>query len=457
MSDRLYTRIAINFIMLLAAAMVAVTLWFYITVGRPVARDVHTMLRSHNGFIGSMVETCIKSNAPEEDFLNFFQLVSGRLGVETALLNAAGEPILASDALAKKRLELPERWVADVRQKGLFVQSSHSGKPVVYVTPLHGPGNDPLYLYSARHFSTHKHHVAFLAGLLVIGAVLAGAVYPLSKSITRPLSDLTRGLEKMSAGDFNAVPAYARKDEIGTLFRVFREMSLSVDAMIRSSKQLLADISHELCSPLTRIRLGTELLHKHVSGDRAANYLKGIETEIVSMDRLVANMAAYSGMNLPGFTPSMGRISPWRLVAGVHERYLPVAEVQNIHLAADGDRELPEIEGDRELLTQVFVNLLDNAFRHTPAGGTITIGAENAGDRVRFFVSDTGPGVPEADRERIFEPLYRVDPSRNSETGGAGLGLAIARKIVTLHMGDIDCARENGITRFGFRIKKQKG
>ena len=457
MSNRLYTKIAVNFLILLAGAMAAVTVWFYVTVGRPMARDVHAMLRSHSRFIGAMVETYRAETAPDETCRRFFQLVSERLGVETAVLDAAGNPVITSAGLAGKPLALPARWRHDVGDKGLFAQSSHFGKPVIYVVPLRNPGGPPAYLYTTRRFPAGKHHLAFLAGLLVIGAVLALAAYPLSRSITRPLSDLGQGLEKIAEGDFSAAPTYHRRDEIGRLFRVFRDMRLSVDAMIRANKQLLADISHELRSPLTRIRVGTELLRDHVPGDKAETYLKSIETEIASLDRLVTDLAAYSRMNVPGFTLALEQLSPRDLVAGVRERYRPIAESRDIRLTAVVDPEPATINGDRALLLQVFVNLLDNAFRHVPAGGAITVGAEARPGGICFFVTDTGPGVPEESGQRIFEPLYRVDPSRNSETGGAGLGLAIAKKIVSLHAGEIYYTRENGLTRFFFFLPGQMG
>ncbi len=312
-----------------------------------------------------------------------------------------------------------------------------------------------MYLYTSRQLAGDRHHLAFLAGVLVIFCLLAAAVYPLSRSITRPLSRLTGSLERIAAGDFAAAPDSRRTDEIGRLFDVFREMSRSVHGMIRSSRQLLADMSHELRSPLTRMRLGTELLRQTVSGDKAERHLAGIETEIETLDRLVSSMAAYSRMNLPGFVLSPEPVDPGELAAEAKERYLPLAESRQVELKLALDPDLRQIVADAELLRQVFDNLLDNALVHTRAGGRITIGVRHQGDRACFFVADTGPGVPHEHRERIFEPLYRVDPARNAATGGAGLGLAIARQIVDLHGGKIEYRPGENETGFYFTLNKK--
>lgn len=454
MTNKLYIRIALHFLILLGTAMVAIMLWFYITVGRSVANDVHTMLRSHAGFINAMVSAGLEQDDPEETCRQLFDLVSGRLKVESALLDHNGQRLIASDALAGKSLQLPAHWLEEIEQNGLFAQSSHFGKQAIYVMPLNATEQKAAYLYTTRPSSRDGHHGAFLVGVLIIGVLLTGAIYPLSKSITRPLSDLTRSLEKISGGNFEAGPVCNRQDEIGTLLRSYREMSRSVDKMIRASKQLLADISHELRSPLTRIRVGTELLRKNVSGEKAERRLQSIDKEIDSLDRLVTSLAAYSSMNLPGFVLSSGPVSPTHLINRLHERYQPISEIKNLDFSVISDKKTALITGDQELLSRVMTNLLDNAFHHTPAGGNITMGARDEGNSVCFFVTDTGPGVPESHRDRIFDPLYRVDPSRNNATGGAGLGLSIARGIVALHGGLINYSRENGVTRFSFYINK---
>ncbi len=452
MTGRLYTRIVLNFLVLIGIGMIAVTLWFYLTVGRTVARDVHAMLRSQTGFIVSLVESRLDDSPPAAACETLLTRISDEMGVETALLKQNGNPLIVSDGLADRSLVPVSTWKPAVKKKGRFVQSGHSGGPVIYVLPVDNPGEAPVYLYTSRKLSGNRHQLAFLGGLLAIGFLLAAAVHPLSRSITRPLSQLTGSLEKIAAGDFAVAPVSRRRDEIGRLFAVFREMSRSVDAMIRSSRQLLADISHELRSPLTRIRMSTELLRGAVVGDKPERYLNGIESEITVLDRLVARMAEFSRMNLPGFVLSAAPVSPADLAARMHEQYLPMADTRQINLSLAVDQNLPDIYGDVDLLARVFGNLLDNAFGNTPAGGRITIGVRDAGRQVCFFVTDTGPGIPAKHRERIFEPLYRVDPARNSETGGAGLGLAIAHKIIDLHQGRIEYRRNNGETGFDFYL-----
>jgi len=166
-------------------------------------------------------------------------------------------------------------------------------------------------------------------------------------------------------------------------------------------------------------------------------------------------MAAYSRMNLPGFVFSPEPVDPGELAAEAKERYLPLAKSRQVELQLALEPDLPEIIADAELLRQVFDNLLDNALAHTPAGGRVTIGVRLQGDRICIFMADTGPGVPDEHRERIFEPLYRVDPARNAATGGAGLGLAIARQIMDLHGGNIEYRQKENEAGFYFILNKE--
>ncbi|MCJ8502214.1 sensor histidine kinase [Desulfatitalea alkaliphila] len=455
MTNKLYTRIALNFLMLIGIGMIAVVLWFYVTVGRTVARDVHAMLQGQTDFIAALVQSRLDGGQAADECAPLLAIISKELGVQTALLNEDGEPLVLSNGLADGSLLPVSDWMADVREKGRFVQSGHFGRAILYVRPVNNDGAAPVYLYAGRVLSGDRHHLAFMGGLLVIGCLLVAAVYPLSRSITRPLSRLTGSLEKIAAGDFEQAPPSRRKDEIGRLFAVFRKMSLSVDEMMRSGRQLLADMSHELRSPLARIRLGTELLHGASTGDKAARFLQVIETEVEALDRLVVRMAAYSRMHLPGFALSAGPVSPAALARHACALYHPMAGARQVTLALAVDGQTPDVQGDFDLLSQVFCNLLDNAFDHTPDGGRITVGARQEGEQICFFVTDTGPGVSAEHRERIFEPLYRVDPARNSESGRAGLGLAIARKIMALHQGEIQYRGNGSDSGFYFWLHKR--
>lgn len=435
---------------IIMATLAAVALLFFFTVGRPLAREVHAMLRSHTTYLASLVQG-METHPPDPHLLvRAFDRFNEHYGFDIALFDGDRRLIASSSSLAGQSIEITAPMINSMNRQGRYVQSSHFGRPLIYMSPVESDSHSAGYLYITRRFPENRTLVLFLGGLFLIGVLLTLAVYPLSKGITLPLTRLTQDLEKIASGQFDEVPVTSRRDEIGELIRGYRAMSQSVNQMMLSKKQLLADISHELCSPLARIRVGTELIKERAGEGKVKHYLENIENDITTMDHLIANLAAFSQMNLPGFSLARQNISPEDLVQVIRDLYLPLAETRQIHLILQNTGLLHPFHGDFERLKQVFSNLMDNALRYTAPGGVIGLGAEAQGRKICFFVEDQGPGVPESDREKIFEPLYRVDFSRNRALGGAGLGLAISRKIVELHGGELRYSRTNDQTRFTF-------
>ena len=449
MFNKLYMKITAYFLMIIATTLVAVSLLFFFTMGRPMARDVHTMLRNHTRYLENLVRD---SAGNGEHMLASLERFSAHYGFGLALFNERRHLVFSSTSLKNENIALHDSMFERMSRDGIFVQSGHFGRPVIYMLPVDLNGKSRVYLYITKHFPENRALTSFFMGLVFIGGLLALAVYPLSKGITRPLIQLTRSLTDISHGEFSDMPETRRTDEIGDLLRVFREMSQSVDRMIHSKKQLLADISHELCSPLARIRVGTELIRDMSRDDKTLRYLEKIENDIVFMDHLILNLSVYSQMNLPGFVLKRCGLEAGELVLHIAGQYQLITARQSITIEQNLSRNLPRVTGDFERLKQVYSNVLDNAIRYTDRGGCIVIGAETGMGNVSFFVEDQGPGVPEDERGKIFDPLYRVDSSRNRDSGGAGLGLAISRKIMELHGGTLTYSRQQGRTRFTFTV-----
>jgi signal transduction histidine kinase len=456
MFKRLYVAMALYFMCVIAVTLAAVTLLFFFTVGRPLAREVHTMLRSHTRYLAEQVRQADVADAGAQILVRDFDRFRQSYGFDIVLYDADHHPLAATSNLGSSLPPLTDTMTDTLRRGELFVQSSHFGRPLIYVLPVTDVEGERYVLYVSRQFPPNRTAVSFLSGLALIGLLLAAAVYPLSRWITRPLSDLTRDLERLGAGHFDELPHSDRADEIGQLIRGYRAMSQSVHQMIVSKKKLLADISHELCSPLARIRVGTELIRSKTCDPAATRYLTNIDTDIDTLDHLIDMLAVYSRMNLPGFTLSETPLRPADLLGSLRDVYLPLVEARGIHLSLVIPETGGGFSGDGERLKQVFSNLLDNALRFTEPGETITLGVEDRATALCFYVEDPGPGVPESEVGNIFDPLYRVDYSRNRNLGGAGLGLAIARTIVELHGGQLTYTRTNHRTRFMFCLDKTR-
>lgn len=453
MFSKLYMKMAVYFSGIIATTLVAAALLFFFTMGRPLAHDIHTMLRNHTRYVGALVKDTAGASQDMKSVSASLNLYSANYGFDVAIINTKKHPVVLSPGFQEKDITLTPTMFQSIERKGLFVQKSHFGRPLIYMFPQVLEDGTLVYIYISKHFRENRSFFPFLIGIALLGCFLIAAVYPLSRNITRPLSELSKSLSSISRGEFtDTPPSSSRSDEIGQVLTVFRHMSQSVDHMIQSKKQLLADISHELCSPLARIRVGTELIRDASSDEKTHRYLQHIENDICSMDHLIMNLSVYSRLNLPGFTLSLNVFNPLNLISHIVSQYQPTAEKKGIVILNDIQDNLSTLTGDFERLKQVFSNLMDNALRYTERDGQIVVGAALEDESMIFFVEDSGPGVPYEFREKIFEPLFRVDTSRNQDAGGSGLGLAISKKIIELHAGLIAYSRHSEMTRFTFRL-----
>lgn len=277
----------------------------------------------------------------------------------------------------------------------------------------------------------------FALGLLAIGLVIALLVVPVSRRITNPLNRLRDSALKIAEGDLTHRARVKSRDEIGELGRAFNHMAAQLEQRIRGGRELTANISHELRSPLTRIRIAEELIRERLDSGEfkgVGSYLDDIREDIEELDRLVGQVLVLSkmdlreaGLNLEPFEPAglLGELVE-RLRLSIGRKAL---EVQT-HLVCDSP-----ILGDREALRTAFSNILDNAIKFAPEKGRVEIEASSEDDGVRISVTNTFEALSSEDIARLFDPFYRVKPTR---AGGSGLGLAITKKIIERHGGEIE-------------------
>lgn len=289
-----------------------------------------------------------------------------------------------------------------------------------------------------------------IALLLMALAVTALASLWLARSITSPVRDLEHATQALASGHLDArTPARtaARRDELGRLAGAFDAMAARLGELVRAREQLLRDVSHEIRSPLARMRLAIGLA---AQGADAATQLDRIETEIGRLDALVSDILDVS-----------------RLEAGVLAReridLLPILEA----LAADARFEAASlgrdlawsapgvpcwIDGDPHWAAAAAENVVRNALRHAPTGTTVSLRLETVADGHALTVRDDGPGLPEDQLERVFEPFHRVATDRARDSGGAGLGLAIAARVMRAHGGRIS-ARNRSDGAHGLEVQ----
>ena len=292
-------------------------------------------------------------------------------------------------------------------------------------------------------------NLTLLYGAL-IGAVIALALgVVLSRTLTRPIRELTTATHAVSEGDLSQQVPIRSNDELGELARAFNKMSAELSRSVNTRKQMTADIAHELRTPLSLILGHAEAVHDGVLPPTRENF-EIIREEAARLEHLINDLRTLSLADAGELSMQLQTVEPQRLIHEVASLYQYQAQRKNISFSLDVDPHLPSIEVDPGRMTQVLTNILDNAIRHTPEGGAILLSARETNSQVELAIQDSGPGLKAEDLERIFERFYRADPSRQREDGGSGLGLAIAKSIVQAHGGQLSAESKPGS---GLRIR----
>jgi two-component system, OmpR family, sensor histidine kinase BaeS len=263
---------------------------------------------------------------------------------------------------------------------------------------------------------------------LVLGGLLAF-------TMTRSLRELTEATVEIAKGRFGKQVKVRSKDEIGKLASSFNQMSFDLEQATKARQQMTADVAHDLRSPLSVITGYAEALSDNKLPGTPEVYNILLQ-ETRHLDRLVDDLRLLSLADTGELPLTLQPTRPRSLLERVIARHAVACTQRKIDLQINTEDDLPLVNIDVERMSQVLDNLILNAFRYTPEGGTVTLGAVEAGNSVHFTVKDTGRGITEEDLPHIFDRFYRGDKSRQ-HNGESGLGLAIAKSIIEAHGGMI--------------------
>jgi signal transduction histidine kinase len=276
---------------------------------------------------------------------------------------------------------------------------------------------------------------ALTAGL-ISGAVSLVLALLLAYRLLRPVRELTGAAERLAEGDLSQRVAVQGGDELATLAETFNRMAASLQKAGQSRRAMTADIAHELRNPLAVQRANLEALQDGIYPPTPEN-LEPILAQNRLLTRLVEDLQTLALADAGELALERRPADFLALVKRVVDRFQTQARANGIDLEVSLPQNCPDIDLDPGRVEQILGNLLSNAMRYTPSGGSIEVRAHCSPEQVRLTVRDSGPGIPEEAFPHIFERFYRADKGRSRTEGGSGLGLAIARQLARAHGGEI--------------------
>lgn len=298
-----------------------------------------------------------------------------------------------------------------------------------------------------RTFVESYHRSLWWIGFLFAGIGLVVS-YFLSGNITRPLRQLSRAAEKIRQGELKQEVPVETRDEVGQLAAVFNQMSAELAVNENNRQELLANIAHELKTPLAILQGHLESMLDGVEQPEP-DKLFSMQEEVMRLTRLVGDLRDLSLAQVHQLELHLQPMDLGEKTERAAEMLEPLLEEKNLHFVKELAPDLPLRQLDPDRLNQILYNLITNAIRYTTPGTAIVLKTEAAGKNVRLIIADEGPGIAPEDLPHVFEQFYRGDKSRNRALGGSGIGLSLAKSFVEAQGGSIRAEnRKNGGAAF---------
>jgi two-component system sensor histidine kinase CpxA len=295
--------------------------------------------------------------------------------------------------------------------------------------------------------AAHKSVWGLIMHLGILLLVSSAVCYLLTRHLTRPILRLREASTQIAEGNLEArvdARVERRGDEFGELGRDFNAMAARIQDLLSSQRQLISDVSHEVRSPLARMNLALDLARRRLGSDPAFDRLS---VDLEKLNEMIGRLLTIAKLESGAAPIEPKTVELCRVVGEIVEDAQMEARERQCTIVYECEGDL-KVDGDENLLRSAIENVIRNAVYYTHAGTEITVGvkAQSAAEenKVALTVSDRGQGVPENDLEKIFEPFYRVAEARDRQSGGAGLGLAIAYRVIRMHRGRIEARKREG-------------
>ena len=438
---KLYIKILLSFLAVLFTTLLVVFALFTVQPGKFFTSRLEEFVKIRALKVQAVLNDKLRS-APDTDWtrnepLRSFITDFGRImGARVWLTQQDGAVLLKSFPGEIPELATRIKKQGAVTYEHIFLYRQRDFRFYV-VIPLAFPAGETgsLHVLFDRPEGPLHPGRGFALGLLIIGLMAALLIVPVSRIITNRLERLRQSAQTLAEGNLAHRAAIRGTDEIGELARAFNRMADKLEAMIVAGKELTANISHELRTPLTRIRIAEEMLREKLGPGvpHQERHLDAISEDIEELDRLIGRILELSKMDIQDAPLTCTAFDPAELLQTLLQRFQAVCEHKGLAVTT----ELPgtsSFSGDKEALTTVFLNLLDNAVKFTPEKGRISLRLRPTAEALEISLTNTFERLPEEELTKIFDPFHRT---RKSPAAGSGLGLAIAKKIIERHGGRI--------------------
>jgi signal transduction histidine kinase len=456
-TGKIYIKILLSFLVVLFITFLVIFALFHDLPGKYFSARLEDFAKTKALIIKETVEnkirtaptTDLSNNEPLKSFLEDFAKISGaKVWVEnpdnTIAVKSFPDEIPQVDFRLKGKEGRAYGDLTVYRQRGFDLYA------IIPVMLLKGEKGTVHVLFERqkRFFRPDHPETVFALGLLIIGLFAALLFLPISRFITGRIKKLRQSAQTISEGNLSHRAVIQGRDEISELAQAFNKMTEKLEGMIINAKELTANVSHALRTPLTRIRISEEMLREKLKpGDTALyeKYLDAIGEDIQELDQLIGQILEWSKLDRQAAPMCFAPFNPVELIQGLVQRLQPVIDRKHLQVITALPFS-PPFFGDQEVLTTAFLNLLDNAAKFTPEKGQILIQTNPHPEFLEVRITNTFEKLPEEELSKIFIPFHRAKPS---PVGGSGLGLAIAQKIIDRQGGTIEARNAEK----GFEIK----
>jgi two-component system OmpR family sensor kinase len=428
------------FVISIALAIVALVVLVFLIRNPLASRQIEQHLQD--------VKTTILAN-PQQFIENpsSIEQLKQTSGVRVLVFNSNRELVFDSNP-GEPKIPFPRRNIL-----GRAAQTVRDEKGQLWLYTFQRASPDRILVVAAPrprvpvlNIFTDQFLIPVLEGGLIALALSLILAYAISRWVADPLQKLVRAAQSYPSDDMNSIVP-SGPHEVQDLTRAFNSMIDRVESSQKSQREFVANVSHELKTPLTSIQGFAQAILDEAADtpEKRKQAAEIIYNEAGRMHRMALDLLDLARLEAGTADLKMSMVDVKALLHNVAARFTPQAQKAGIHLQLNIPANLPSLLGDGDRLAQVFTNLIDNALKFTPANGQVILSATSAGEEMEISITDSGSGVPKEALPRLFDRFYQVDASRaGGEKHGAGLGLAIVKEIIEAHGGRISVRSELG-------------